>query len=70
MNPKNHYEDWTESDISYIRESAKNGLSTKEIADNLKRTESAVREKAYRENISLNPKDDPFSDIRAFYRNR
>jgi len=57
MKPSNHYKEWTKQEDDYIRESAKSGISTKEIADKLKRTEDSVRERAHVKSISLKPID-------------
>lgn len=55
--PNNHNKDWTKDETDYIKESAKNGMSTKDIAKKLERTEDSIRNKASEEKISLKPKD-------------
>ena len=47
---------WTKNEIKTLKEAEK-GKSTKEISKNINRTKSAIRAKASREGISLNPKD-------------
>lgn len=56
MKPKNSGKPYTSKDIKIIKE-AKSGKSTEDIAKETGRTEDAIREKAYKEGISLNPKD-------------
>jgi hypothetical protein len=45
--PKNNREAWTKKDEKYIEKAAKDGMSTKQIAKDLDRTESAVRHNAH-----------------------
>ena len=55
--PKNHGKDWSNTDVKKLRGLAKKGETTPIIAKNLKRTTSAVRNKASEKRISLKPKD-------------
>ena len=47
---------WSEDDLGFLKKKGPK-LETDEIAKKLGRTENAIRDKAYREGISLMPKD-------------
>lgn len=55
--PENHNKDWNGGDDRQIREMVKRGDNTTDIAKQLGRTESALRNHASEKNISLRPKD-------------
>lgn len=48
---------WTNDDLKKLRNLAKKGISTPEIAKELKRTKVAIYNKASDKNIKLKPKD-------------
>ena len=53
MTPENNNKEWTKHDIDMLKKLAGSDIATKNIAKILERTENAVREEAYRQNISL-----------------
>lgn len=53
----NKGKNWTKSDISQLKQLAKKGVYTTDIAKKIGRTIPAVYTKASDENISLKPKD-------------
>lgn len=55
--PARSGERWTRSEVSQLRQEARDNTETERIATNHQRTESAIRSKASDENISLKPKD-------------
>ena len=56
-NPKKHKQQWTPEELRKMKQLAKSGTSTPEIARRLQRTVSAVRSKADEADVSLKPKD-------------
>lgn len=55
--PRNNGKIWTKPEDNKIRSLAKKGVDTDKIARELERTTNAVEQEAYREKITLNPKD-------------
>ena len=55
--PPRHRELWTDIEIITLKNLAGINMRTEEIAEQLKRTEDAIRSKAHEENISLAPRD-------------
>jgi hypothetical protein len=53
--PKKHGQQWTDNDIKKLQQLANGNTPTGLIANELQRTEDAVRNKASEENISLKP---------------
>lgn len=56
-NPKNHGKHWTKKDVEKIKELANQGKTTVQIAKDLGRTDSAIRNKADEKKISLKAVD-------------
>lgn len=55
--PKNHGKEYTKADDKKIEKLASQGVSTKKIAEELGRTEEAIRTHANEADISLKPTD-------------
>ncbi len=55
--PRNNGKIWTKPEDNKIKNLAKKGVDTDKIARELERTTNAVEQEAYREKITLNPKD-------------
>lgn len=53
--PENHGKEWSKSDLLDLKNLAKGNTPTGLIANNLGRTEDAIRSIASKENISLKP---------------
>lgn len=60
--PINSGKPWNKKEIKQIEKKASSGETTKNIAKDLRRTQSAVRSKASEEGISLKPIDPKGSD--------
>lgn len=54
-NPSRHNEVWTPEHVRHLEGLAGRGTPVREIAEQLGRSERAVRSKAYKEGISLKP---------------
>lgn len=53
--PGNHGKQWTQQDVSHLKQLVKGNMPTGLIAHKMGRTEDAVRSKASDESISLKP---------------
>lgn len=55
--PTNSGKEWVKTEIQKLKNMAKQGKDTDEIAEKLKRTKNAVYKKASEKSITLKPKD-------------
>ena len=53
--PSNHGKNWTSSDVSQLKQLARQNTPTRVIGLKIGRTPDAVQQKASQENISLKP---------------